>query len=470
MAADLDLAYRPAAELARMIRSRAISPVEAVRNSLARIAEADPKLNAFCFVYEEEALAKAAEAERAIRDGRPLGPLHGVPIALKDCTPTKGKRTTFGSYAFEHWVAERDAVEARRLFDAGAILVGKTTTPEFTYSGFTESPLWGVTRNPWDLSRTPGGSSGGSGAAVAAGCVAFADGTDSGGSIRIPAALCGIVGLKPSLGRIPMDILPTGFDQLSHFGPLTRTVEDAALFLAATQGPDDADPQSLPPLALSDPLPREIRGMRLALSIDLGFHTIDEEILANTRTAAAALADAGAKIREIDLGWTAELDKAWFQHWGVLLATCFGDALKSHRDRMDPRLVALMEQGLKMNAVDFKRIEILRTRQWRSLAAVFEEHDALICPTMPMPAPPADRGEEDYNIVDAQGRYRGFDLTGIFNFVSQCPALSVPSGFTRAGLPTALQIVGRRFADSTVLSIGAALEAAMPWRGRRPPV
>jgi Asp-tRNA(Asn)/Glu-tRNA(Gln) amidotransferase A subunit family amidase len=320
------------------------------------------------------------------------------------------------------------------------------------------------------VSRTPGGSSGGSGAAVAAGCVAFADGTDSGGSIRIPAALCGIVGLKPSLGRIPMDILPTAFDQLSHFGPLTRTVEDAALFLAVTQGPDDSDPQSLPPLALPDPLPGDARGLTLALSIDLGFHTIDEEIVANTRAAAAALADAGATIREIDLGWDTELDKAWFQHWGVLLAACFGDALKTHRDRMDPRLVALMEQGLTMNAVDFKRIEMLRTRQWRSLAAVLGEHDALLCPTMPMPAPPADRGEQDYNIVDADGRYRGFDLTGIFNFVSQCPALSVPSGFTRAGLPTGIQIVGRRFADSTVLTIGAALEARMPWQGRRPPI
>jgi Asp-tRNA(Asn)/Glu-tRNA(Gln) amidotransferase A subunit family amidase len=173
-----------------------------------------------------------------------------------------------------------------------------------------------------------------------------------------------------------MDILPTGFDQLSHFGPLTRTVEDAALFLAATQGPDDADPQSLPPLALSDPLPREIRGMRLALSIDLGFHMVDDDIVANTHAAAAALADAGATIREIDLGWGAELDQAWLQHWGVLLAACFGSALETHRSRMDPRLVELMEDGMRMNAVDFKRIEMLRTRQWRALAKVFEDHDA----------------------------------------------------------------------------------------------
>lgn len=468
--ADLDLAYRSAAELARMIRTRAISPLDAVRNSLARIAEVNPTLNAFCFVYEEEALAKAAEAERAVRAGRPLGPLHGVPIALKDITPTKGKRTTLGSYAYEHWVPERDAVIVRRLLEAGAILVGKTTTPEFSYSGFTESPLWGITRNPWDASRTPGGSSGGSGVAVATGCVALADGTDSGGSIRIPAAFCGIVGLKPSLGRIPMDALPTVFDQLSHYGPLARTVEDAALFLAVTQGPDDADIQSLPPLDLPDRLPRKVKGLKLALSIDLGFHTVDEGIAANTRNAAAALADAGAEIEEVALPWGPELDKAWFQHWGVLLAACFGEALKTHRDRMDPRLVALMEAGLAMDAVAFKRIELLRGRQWQSLAEVLATHDALLCPTMPIAAPPVGRAEQEFGFTDAQGRYHGFDMTGIFNFVPQCPALSVPSGLTRAGLPTALQIVGRRFDDATALQIGAALEDRLSWHGKRPPI
>ncbi len=467
---DLDLAYRPAAELARMIRTGQISPVEVVRNSLARIAEVNPKLNAFCFIYEEEALANAAEAERAVRSGRTLGALHGVPIALKDVTATKGKRTTLGSYAYEHWVPEHDAVIARRLLAAGAILVGKTTTPEFSYSGFTESPLWGITRNPWDPSRTPGGSSGGSAVAVATGCVALADGTDSGGSIRIPAALCGIVGLKPSLGRIPMDALPTAFDQLSHFGPLARTVEDAALFLAVTQGPDESDPQSLPPLPLPHPLPRDVKGLKLALSIDLGFHTVDEEVAINTRQAAAALADAGAEIDEVTMPWSAELDKAWFQHWGVLLATCFGEALKTYRERMDPRLVGLMEQGLEMHAVDFKRIELLRMRQWRALAAILKEHDALLCPTMAIAAPPVGRADQDFGFTDAQGRYHGFDLTAIFNFVSQCPALSVPSGFTGAGLPTGLQIVGRRFDDPTALTIGAALEDGMPWHGRKPPI
>jgi Asp-tRNA(Asn)/Glu-tRNA(Gln) amidotransferase A subunit family amidase len=468
--ASLELSYRSATDLARMIRTRQISPIEAVRHSLDRIAEINAKLNAFCFIYAEEALTKAKEAERAIGENRPLGPLHGVPIALKDFTPTKGKRTTLGSYTHENWIPDQDAVVARRLFDAGAILIGKTTTPEFAYSGFTESPLWGITRNPWDPNRTPGGSSGGSGVAVATGCVSLADGTDSGGSIRIPAGLCGIVGLKPSLGRIPMEALPTVFDQLSHFGPLARTVEDAALFLRVTQGPDEADIQSLPPLPLADPLPRTVKGLKLALSIDLGFHTIDEDVAANTRRAAAALAEAGAEVQEVELAWTPELDEAWFRHWGVLLAACFGESLKTYRERMDPRLVALMERGLGMNAVDFKRIELLRTRQWQSLAKVFADYDALLCPTLPIPAPPVGRADQDFCYTDSEGRYRGFDMTAIFNFVSQCPVLSVPSGLTREGLPTGLQIVGRRFDDSTVLTIGATLEDWMPWRDRRPPI
>ncbi|HEX6092539.1 MAG TPA: amidase, partial [Dongiaceae bacterium] len=195
--ADLDLCYTPATELAARIRDRKLSPVELMKNTLARIEAVNPKLNCFCFVYPEEALAKARAAEQAVMEGRILGPLHGVPIAIKDLTPTKGKRTTLGSYTHENWVPDRNAVIVDRLDAAGAIMVGKTTTPEFAYSSFTESPLWGITRNPWDPGKTPGGSSGGSGAAVGSGCVPLAEGTDMGGSVRIPAAWCGIVGLKP---------------------------------------------------------------------------------------------------------------------------------------------------------------------------------------------------------------------------------------------------------------------------------
>ncbi|HEY8014027.1 MAG TPA: amidase, partial [Dongiaceae bacterium] len=314
--ADLDLCYMPATEMARRIRDGQLSPVDLMENTLARIEEVNPTLNCFCFVYPEEARAKAKAAEEAVRQRRPLNPLHGVPFAIKDLTPTKGKRTTCGSYAFEQWVPEEDAPIVEALTKAGGIMVGKTTTPEFAYSSFTESPLWGITRNPWDTQRTPGGSSGGSGAAVASGCVPLAEGSDMGGSVRIPASFCGIVGLKPSFGRIPFTILPSMFDSLSHFGPLARTVDDAGLFLDVTQGPDERDIQSLKPkINFPHPIPGSIRGWRLALCVDLGFLYVDTEVEAAVRAAAAALTEQGAVIEEVELGWTREMNDAWIDHW-----------------------------------------------------------------------------------------------------------------------------------------------------------
>jgi len=459
----------PAVELARRIAERNLSPVEVMESALARIEAVQPALNAFCFVYAEEALAAARAAEQAVMDVGPLGPLHGVPIAIKDFTPTKGKTTTRGSYAFEHWIPDRDALVVERLRAAGAIMVGKTTTPEFAYSSFTESPLWGITRNPWDPARTPGGSSGGSAAAVAAGCVPLAEGTDMGGSVRIPAAFCGLVGLKPSLGRIPMDILPSVFDSISHFGPLARTVADAALFFSVAQGPDDCDIQSLKPaLDVPVPPPGKLKGRRLALSVDLGFYAVDPEIEANTRAAAEALRSAGAEVEEVELAWTREQGDAWTAYWGVYLAAAFEQVLPDYRERMDPHVVALIEAGQAMGAVPFKRIETICTEQWLELARVFESFDAVLCPTMAQPAPPVEMSDADFQEEDEDGRFHGLDMTALFNNVSQCPALSVPSGFTNEGLPTGLQIVGHRFDDLTVLDIGAGLEAVQPWAERRP--
>ena len=468
---NLDLCYTPATELARRIAGGALSPVAVIENSLARIAEVNPTLNCFCFTYPEEALEKARAAERAVAAGEALGPLHGVPIAIKDLTPTKGKTTTLGSRIHEHNVPDHDAVIVEKLLGAGAIMVGKTTTPEFAYSSYTESLLWGITRNPWNAERSPGGSSGGSAAAVASGCVPLAEGSDMGGSVRIPAALCGIVGLKPSFGRIPFEILPSQFDQISHFGPLGRTVADIALFLSVTQGPDERDIQTLKPaLDIPVPLPDDVSGMSLALCPDLGYYALDAEVEANCRAAAGALADAGAEVHEISLDWDATMNAAWHAHWGVYLAAFFGDHLEQWRDRMDPNVVALMDAGFAMSAVDFKKLEFIRTRQWQALAPVLERHDALLCPTMALPAKPVGTGDEDYAVDTADGRYHGYDMTELFNYVSQCPALSVPSGFTADGLPTALQIVGRRYDDISVLRIGAALERVRPWADKRPSI
>jgi len=468
--ADLNLSYTPATELARMYRAGEASPVDVVKNSLSRIGDVNPTLNCFCFTYPEEALAKAKTAEQAFASGT-ARPLEGIPMAIKDFTPTKGKITTRGSRLLEDWVPDFDPALVRRLEGAGAIMVGKTTTPEFATSGLTDSPLWGYTRNPWNPDRTTGGSSGGSGAAVASGCVPFAEGTDMGGSVRIPGALCGIVGHKPSLGRIPMDIINTTFDNISHFGPLARTVSDAALFLDTVQGEDPWDIQSLPRCEISIPVPADVKGMRLAYDVDLGFCAIEKGIADNMMVVVEALRDAGAVVDEVDLGWDRGIVDLWYETWAIFMATAYADLtdvpLNENRERMSDGLVSLIEQGQDISAVTARRGEFERTRYWHKLAAVLENHHALLCPTMAVVAPTVETRDSDFGWDDENGLYHPMDLTAQFNYTGQCPALSVPSGFSD-GLPTAVQIVARKWDDALALRIGAAIETIMPWAGARP--
>jgi Asp-tRNA(Asn)/Glu-tRNA(Gln) amidotransferase A subunit family amidase len=471
MSVDLDLCYMPATEIAGRIRAGSLTALHVVENSLARIAEVNPKLNCFCFFYPEEARAIAQELDSEAKAGQIRGPLHGVPFAIKDLTPTKGKRTTLGSYAYEHWVPDYDAPIVEALKAAGGIMVGKTTTPEFAYSGFTESPLWGVTRNPWNPDLTAGGSSGGSGVAVATGCVPIAEGSDMGGSVRIPAAFCGVVGLKPSFGRIPFTVLPSEFDQLSHFGPLARTIADASLFLQVTQGPDERDIQSLTqPQNFLAPYDTDLRDLSLGLCLDFGKRVWHPEVETAVRAAAQALAEAGARVEEVSLPWGVELDDLWLKHWEVYLATFFGHTLNTHRAKMDPKVVAYLEHGLAESAVAFKSLEIMRTNAWRNdLAPILSRHHALLCPTMAQPPVPHGGSDASYWKI-AYGTYRCLDVTSVFSLFGMCPALSVPCGWTRDNLPMGLQIVARRHDDRLALRIGATIEERMPWAHRRPPV
>jgi len=470
--ANLDLCYTPATELLRRYHAGEISPLEVVQNSLERIAEVNPTLNCFCFTYPEEALAAAKTAEQRLASGN-ARPLEGIPLAIKDFTPTRGKVTTRGSRLFENWVPERSAVIVERLEAAGAIMVGKTTTPEFATSGFTDSPLWGITRNPWNPARTPGGSSGGSGAAVASGCVPFAEGSDMGGSVRIPAALCGVVGLKPSLGRIPMDVIDTCYDNISHFGPIARNVSDAALFLDVVQGEHRRDIQSLPRCELNIPVPGDVEGMRFAFDVTLGFYAVDAGIEDNLRTTVQALRDAGAVVEEIELGWDRNIVDLWNRSWAVFMAAAYEQAtdipLRENRERMSKHLVGLIERGQQFSAVDARKWEFERTRYWNKLGAVLDEYHALLCPTMAVTAPPVEMRDWDFDGVNEQGLSEFMDMTSPFNYTAQCPALSVPSGFA-AGLPTATQIIARRRDDALALRIGAAIESSMPWSHLRPDI
>jgi Asp-tRNA(Asn)/Glu-tRNA(Gln) amidotransferase A subunit family amidase len=460
--ADLDLAYLPAHEMARLVASGELSPLELVENSLSRIDEVNSSLNAFCFVWEEQALEAASRAAERVTSRQHLGPLHGVPIALKDTTPTKGHRTTLGSYAYENWVHDSDGAIARKLEDAGAIVVGKTTSPEFAHALSTESPLWGVTRNPWDRTRSTGGSSGGSGAAVATGCVPLAEGSDMGGSVRIPAAWCGVVGLKPGLGRIPMDVLPGLFDNISHHGPLARDVEDAQLFLRATQGPDESDILSvIAPLDLEMPPNADLTGVRIGVSIDLGIWAVEPSIEAAVRRAGDALANAGATVVEVDPGFRGDEESEWYILWAVFMAAYYGHLVEEFGDRMSQGVLTLIERGRSTGAVEYKQVEFTRTRMWNQMRPILEMNDALLCPTMSTGPVAASIAGQVVKSGMIDGRYHSPDMTAIWNMISPCPVLTVPCGIDQAGFPVGAQLIGRRWQEDRLLGIGHALEVAL---------
>jgi len=480
--ADLDLAYRSLRDAAGLVASGEVSPVDLVENALARIDAVQPQLNCFAAVWADEARAEArAAADQLIRrPGDPVGPLHGVPIAVKETTHVVGRPLTLGSLTHRDVIADRDAYVTRALRSAGAIIVGATTSPEFAHTLQTDSLIWGVTRNPWNRDLTPGGSSGGSAAAVASGCVYVAEGSDMGGSVRIPSAWCGIVGLKPGIGRIPMDVLPGLFDSISHHGPLARSVDDARLFLAVTQGPDDADIQSVTvPLDLSGPLSSDVQGLRLALSLDYGgTWYVDPEIRAAVTAAASALADAGAVIEPIDddgpLFREADEIQLWMPLWGVFMSAYFGDLVADHAAEMDPDVLQLIELGRSLSATDYKRLEIARTDVWRRVSTALRGRDGLLCPTMAMPPVTAAKADRTEPPPFDDGRFHAHDMTSVWNLVAPCPVMSVPCGThvdaPYTGMPIGLQVVGQRWREDTVLRVGRAVELALPsMSGRRPP-
>lgn len=465
------LAWLSAQELAQRIRGKELSPVEVMDALLDRIAAIDPGLNAYCTVAADEARDAATAAEIAILSGEALGPLHGVPVSIKDLIFTRRLRTAAGSRLLADHVPEEDAVAVERLRAAGAIIVGKTTTPEFGFKGVTDSPLHGVTRNPWDPTRTPGGSSGGAGAAVAAGLGPLALGTDGGGSIRIPASFCGVYGLKPSFGRVPSGPGLPGWETLSHTGPLTRTVRDAAIMLDVLAGPDDRDRHSLPAAAGASFLAAcedGIAGLSVAWSADLGHGHVEPEVADLCAEAAVRFESLGCHVEVVV--------PTWDNPEGIFRTLAAGEAYAAHRDRLeagerllDPALVELLRHGATITAEQYLAALLRRREFWTEVQRFLARFDLLITPTVAV-APFAVDGLPIREIAGTAVSPLGWTpFTFPFNLTGQ-PAASVPAGFTAAGLPVGLQIVGRRHADRTVLAASAAWEAAAPWQGRRPPL
>ncbi len=455
-----------AAELASAYAGGALSPVEMAQGLLSRIEALDSQVNAFCLIDEPATLAMAEASEERWARGEPLSALDGVPVAVKDLLVTKGWPTLRGSKTVardQAWAEDAPAVA--RLREAGAVLIGKTTTPEFGFKGTNDSPLTGTTRNPWDLSKTPGGSSGGSSAALAAGFAPLALGTDGGGSIRIPASFVGVFGLKPSFGRVPAYPL-SPFGTLAHVGPMTRTVEDAALMMNAIARPDARDWYAGPPdfADYTEGLNEGVRGLRIALSLRLGWvETLDAQVEAAVREAARAFEGMGAIVEEVDPpgGDPTEIFRTlWWGAAGQFLGSLPPDKF----GLLDPALQLMVKGGLAYDLEAYFDAGLARGRYGAAMRGFMTGYDALLTPATAVPAFGVDRigpgPQDDRNLWMPWTPFSyPFNLT-------QQPAASVPCGRTADGLPIGLQIVGRMFEDAKVLRIAKAFETARPFADR----
>jgi aspartyl-tRNA(Asn)/glutamyl-tRNA(Gln) amidotransferase subunit A len=465
---DTDLCFMPATDLTAAIRTKRVSPVEVLNAVLARIEQLNPKLNAYCLVTADAARQEAQAAEQAVMRGETLGPLHGVPVSIKDLVMTRGVRTMRGSKLYAHDVPTDDAPVVERLKAAGAIILGKTTTPEFGFKGVTDSPVTGMTRNPWHLDRTPGGSSGGAGAAVATGMGPLAVGTDGGGSIRIPSSFCGIYGLKPHVGRVPVYPASATGD-LSHAGPMTRTVRDAALMLNVIAGADDRDRFSLP-TSHPDYLKAaegDIRRLRIAWSADLGFAVVDPQVRQITGEAVKAFSELGCHVEETHPNF--DNPGELFQHFFYVNIGAMLQEYPKYEDQIDPQLLANIHEVKAVSGQDYARSILRRSAIFDKIRRLFASYELLLCPTVAVP--PFGLGLEGPTQIAGRtvDRRAWLALTPLFNLTGQ-PAATVPCGFSSDGLPIGLQIVGRRFDEATVLHASAAFEAIRPWAPRRPPL
>jgi amidase len=449
-------------EIVAAVKTGRVTAEAIARLSLDRAAKVQAKLNCFAQIDAEGMLAAARLVDRKRSAGQELGSLAGVPVAIKDCTPVKGLGNRMGSFAFADAVADHDAEIVTRFRQADALILGKTTLPEFASSSFCDSPLYGTTRNPWNPDRTPGGSSGGSAVAVATGCVAIGHGTDMGGSVRIPASCTGLVGIKPAAGRLPLDDQPSFVDDIQHHGLLTRTVDDLAAALPPLCGPTWLDPHTLIPGLPDLGGAGDLVGLSVALTYDLGFFEIEPEVRARLDETAEALMRAGAKVEHVDLAWDRGIADGWVHHWHVYLAAFFGEALDRIGERADPRLAAVVAKGRTHDAVSIRQLDLVRKRQWAALSDVFKSHDLLLSPTMTRPAVGAHDDDARYHAVTNDGRKRGLDMTSVFNWVPWCPALSVAAGLSQDGLPIGIHIAAQPHREDVAIRVARAIQNTWP--------
>ncbi len=463
-----ELCFLPATELVARYRSGELSPVEATEAALARIDAANERVNAFCLVDVDAARGAARESEDRWRRGEPAGPVDGVPVSIKDLILTAGWPTLRGSRTIDPdqpWTADAPCVA--RLRESGAVLLGKTTTPELGWKGVTDNPLTGVTGNPWDPAKTSGGSSGGSAAAVALGMGPLTVGTDGGGSVRIPGGFCGIVAMKPTYGRVP-HWPASPFGTLAHAGPMTWTVADAALLLDVLAQPDPRDWSALPPPSTSyaEGLDGGVAGMWVAASVDLGYVDVDPEVATAFAGAVGVFRELGAEVDEVDPGFADPVD-AFHALWFPGAAKVVAPLSDAQRELLDPGLREIVAEGEEMSALDYLGGVAERMALGVAMGEFHRTYDLLLTPTLPLPA--FDAGRE----VPAgwpSARWTSWSPYSYPFNMTQQPAATVPAGLSSGGLPIGLQVVGPRHADATVLRACRAFEQARPWHDRRPPI
>ncbi len=471
-----ELAFASAIELRQLLGSGQVSSVELTELFLQRIEELNPQLNAYLALCPDQALAAARSADAATQRGETPGLLHGIPVAVKDLEMTRGVPTTLGSLLFRDRVPDIDSVVVERVKAAGAVILGKTNTPEFGLSGTTENRLGDACRNPWDPERTPGGSSGGAGAALASGLCTLATGSDGGGSIRIPASFCGVFGIKPTQNRVPR-YGGYGSPAANHFsqsGPMSRSVADSALLLQVMAGPDRRDPLSLreTPPDFSAGLSAGVAGWRIAWSPDFGYAGVDPAV--------AQVAEQGARVFE-ELGATVEtaslvIEDPFPAFWDIFATasfTAYGHLLAERRSDFTGYGMRALDHGAEVTGADFSRALLRVAQLRRQLEVFFDDYDLLLSPAMAVAAFPIEQRPTVIGSKPVEPFWGYLPFTFPINMTGQTAA-SVPCGFSNApdsaGMPIGLHLVGPRGAEGRVLQAAAAFEQARPWQGKRPPI
>jgi amidase len=467
-----DICFKDAVDLARMIREREVSATEVMTASLSQIERVDPKVNAICtFIGAEAALKAASEADEKLAKGEPVGPLHGLPHAVKDLALTSGVRTTFGSPIYKDFIPVEDALFVERLKQAGAIIIGKTNTPEFGAGSQTFNKIFGATRNPYDLTKTCGGSSGGAAVALACGMVPLADGSDLGGSLRNPASFCNVVGFRPTPGRVPSHPVALAWNTLAVEGPMARTVQDVSLLLSVMAGPDDRSPISInqPGSIFMRSLQRDFKGARIAWSRDLGRYPVEPVVNEVCDRVRSVFTELGCEVDDGEPDFR-DADEIFQTLRAWSFAQTRGDEFKFHRSLVKDTVVWNIEQGLKLSGSDVARAEANRTQLYHRVRDFMERYEFLILPVSQVAPFPVEidwvreiNGVKMESYIDWMATCYAITLTGL-------PTVSVPCGFTNDGLPVGLQIVGRRERDFDVLQLALAFEQATQFGKNRPSI